>query len=138
MTVPLSGWRPFAVAVLLCAVACASPSTANRQDSSTPSAVPVTDGRQASLPTPVRSGEPAELSRACAAGTTCCPSALVGFCRVGCPNPVPVPIRRVAPNIKTLPQPHPRGSAILELGINEDGRVVSACVLRGLRSDFDQ
>jgi TonB family protein len=40
--------------------------------------------------------------------------------------------------MKTLRQPHPKGVAILELGINEEGRVVSACVLRGVRSDFDE
>lgn len=72
------------------------------------------------------------------AGATCCRSALAGFCRVGCPGPVPVPLRRVSPNIRTLRKPHPKGTAILELGVNKDGHVVSACVLRGLRSDFDK
>lgn len=68
----------------------------------------------------------------------CCPSVLVGFCRVGCPNPVPVLIYPVEPDTNTLQKPSPSGTAILELGINEEGHVVSACVLRGVRSDFDK
>jgi len=69
----------------------------------------------------------------------CCPSALVGFvCRVGCPGPAPVLIRRVAPDTKTFGKQSPSGTAILELGINDEGHVVSACVVRGVRSDFDK
>jgi len=137
MTAFQRGRKHVALAFLLGAAACASPSTADRQARSTTKAVPLKEQRQASAPTP-HSGERPESSRACSAGTTCCPSALVGFCRVGCPNPVPVPIRRVPPNITTLSKPPPKGIAILELGINEEGRVVSACVLRGLRGDFDR
>jgi len=37
-----------------------------------------------------------------------------------------------------LRRPHPSGIAILELGINTEGHVVSACVRRGVRSDFDK
>jgi TonB family protein len=91
-----------------------------------------------SAPAPLQRGGRAESPRPCAAGAPCCPSALVGFCRVGCPGPAPVPLRRVTPNIETLRQQHPNGIAILELGISEEGRVVSACVLRGVRSDFDK
>ena len=36
-----------------------------------------------------------------------------------------------------LAEPHPIGIAIVEIGVNRDGRVVSACVLRGVRSDLD-
>jgi len=34
-------------------------------------------------------------------------------------------------------RPYPSGIAILEIGVNEKGHVVSACVLRGVRPDFD-
>jgi TonB family protein len=91
-----------------------------------------------SAPTPLQRGERVQAPRPCASGATCCPSALVGFCRVGCPGPLPVAIRRIAPNINTVREPRPKGTAILELGVNEEGHVVSACVLRGVRSDFDQ
>jgi TonB family protein len=70
--------------------------------------------------------------------TPCVPSALAGFCRVGCPGRPPTLIRHVEPNLKSVARPYPSGMAILELGINPDGRVISACVLRGVRSDFDK
>lgn len=37
-----------------------------------------------------------------------------------------------------LRRPLPRRVAIAEIGINLDGEVVSACIIRGLRSDFDK
>lgn len=40
--------------------------------------------------------------------------------------------------MKAVARPYPSGIAILEIGINEKGRVVSACVLRGVRWDFDK
>jgi hypothetical protein len=75
---------------------------------------------------------PAEPEEACR------PAALRDFCRVGCPDPGPIPTRRVEPDLKKLQRPLPRGVAILEVGIDLEGRVVSACVVRGLRNDFDK
>jgi hypothetical protein len=83
-------------------------------------------------------GKGAQESRSCEAGAVCCPSALAGFCRVGCPGPPPVPTRRITPDVKNVRPPHPRGIAIIELGVDENGHGVSACVLRGVRTDFDQ
>jgi TonB family protein len=40
--------------------------------------------------------------------------------------------------MKDVARSHPDGLAILEIGINTEGRVVSACVLRSLRPDFDR
>ena len=54
------------------------------------------------------------------------------------PPPHPVAVSRPDPDIRALKRPHPTGVAILELAINKNGRVVSACVLRSLRSDFDK
>jgi hypothetical protein len=83
-------------------------------------------------------GKGAEEPRSCQVGVACCPSALAGFCRVGCPGPPPVPTRRATPDLKNVSPPHPRGTAIIELGVDEKGRAVSACVLRGVRTDFDR
>jgi hypothetical protein len=83
-------------------------------------------------------GKSAAELRSCQAGVACCPSALAGFCRVGCPGSPPVPTRRFAPDLKNVSQPHPSGTAIIEVGVDEKGRAVSACVLRGVRPDFDQ
>jgi len=67
----------------------------------------------------------------------CAPAALSGFCRVGCPGSPPTLIRRVEPDLKSVAGPYPLGVSVLELGVNKEGRVISACVLRSLRSDFD-
>jgi hypothetical protein len=83
-------------------------------------------------------GRGAQAPRSCLAGAACCPSALAGFCRVGCPGPPPVPTRRVGPDLTTVSRPHPDGIAIIELGIDKNGHAVSACVLQGVRTDFDQ
>lgn len=40
--------------------------------------------------------------------------------------------------MKDVARPHLDGAAILEIGVNTDGRVLSACVLRSLRPDFDR
>jgi TonB family protein len=77
-------------------------------------------------------------SHACVPSRACCPAALRGFCRVGCPGPPPDVKSRVAPDLTALLRPLPSGVVILEVGINEKGLVVSACVLRGIRSDFDE
>jgi TonB family protein len=74
----------------------------------------------------------------CVPGDPCCAWAVVGFCRVGCPPPPPVPISSPVPDVAKLPEPHPTGIAIVEIGVSEVGRVVSACVLRGVRPDFDR
>jgi hypothetical protein len=37
-----------------------------------------------------------------------------------------------------LQRPLPTGVAILEIGVDGEGHVVSACVLRGVRQDFDE
>ena len=40
--------------------------------------------------------------------------------------------------MKSVARPYPSGVAVLEAGINVEGTVVSVCVLRGIRSDFDK
>src|SRR5687767_294676 len=67
----------------------------------------------------------------------CCPTALVGFCRVGCPPPPPVAMFLPEPKPSKLGRPYPEGLAVLEIGINDTGHVVSAGVLRGLGPDED-
>jgi TonB family protein len=76
----------------------------------------------------------------CTAKAPCCPyTGTTQFCRVGCSAPTPaVPLSRPGPDIKSLQQPLPTGIAILELGIDERGQVLWACVLHGLRTDFDE
>jgi len=86
-------------------------------------------------PAPLQRGRRDEPPRPCAAAEICCPYRLAGFSRA---EPAPTAIRRVAVNLNQVRRPYPSGIAILEIGINEKGRVVSACVLRGLRSDFDR
>ena len=69
----------------------------------------------------------------------CRPSLLRDFCRVGCPDQTPPTLaRHVAPNTKGLKNPLPSGVTIIELGVDLQGEVVSACVIRGLRADFDK
>jgi TonB family protein len=68
----------------------------------------------------------------------CCPTALVGFRGVGFPPAYPAAIFLPGPKPSKLGRPHPEGLAILEIGINDTGHVVSACVLRGLRPDADR
>jgi TonB family protein len=76
---------------------------------------------------------------ACAPGAACCPARFQsrGFCRVGCPGPPPRLLQRVDPDLTKVARPYPSGVAILEVGIDEKGHVLSACVLRGVRFDFD-
>ena len=88
-----------------------------------------------------RSSQPKPISPipACVAGSACCPwPAGRDFCRVGCPPPHPASVFRFAPDTKALKRPHPTGVAILELAIDKEGHVISACVLRSLRPDFDK
>jgi hypothetical protein len=40
--------------------------------------------------------------------------------------------------MRTVTRPFPSGVVILEAGIDEKGQAVSACVLRGIRSDVDK
>ena len=68
----------------------------------------------------------------------CRPAELRDFCRVGCHDANPKLTRQVALKTDKLRKPEPRGIAILELGITRAGDVVSACVLRGVRDDFDK
>ena len=63
---------------------------------------------------------------------------LRNFCRVGCPDQAPTLTRHVEPNTKGLKHPLPSGAAIVELGVDLQGEVVSACVIRGVREDFDK
>jgi len=56
---------------------------------------------------------------------------------VGCPDPPPILTRHVDPYMQKLRSPVPSGAAILEVGVNLEGEVVSACVVRSLRSDLD-
>jgi TonB family protein len=50
----------------------------------------------------------------------------------------PKRILYVAPDLTTVAKPYPSGVVILELAINEKGVVVSSCLLRGIRADFDK
>lgn len=68
----------------------------------------------------------------------CRPAALRDLCRMCCGGPPPVLTRRVDPSLEGVRRPAPSGIAILEVGIDVDGRVVSACVVRGVRDDFDR
>jgi hypothetical protein len=79
-----------------------------------------------------------ERSGPSGATEACRPRANAGFCRVGCTGAPPVVTRRVSVDLKTVNRPYPGGVAVLELGINDGGRVVSACVLRSVRPDFDK
>ena len=83
---------------------------------------------------------PAAQHHACAPGIACCPAAfqMQAYCRVGCPGPPPKKLLHVAPDLATVAKPYPSGVVILELAINEKGVVVSPCLLRGIRSDFDK
>jgi hypothetical protein len=71
--------------------------------------------------------------------SACRPSALRDFCRVGCPDSSAAltETRHVEPALDGLRRPLPSGVAILELGIDLQGVVVSACVAKGVRDDFD-
>jgi hypothetical protein len=69
----------------------------------------------------------------------CRPSSLQNFCRVGCADQTPPTLtRHVEPNTKRLKHPLPKGATIIELGVDLQGEVVSACVIRSLREDFDK
>ena len=58
---------------------------------------------------------------------------------MGCPDQVPPTLSRyVEPNTKGLKHPLPSGVTILELGVDLQSEVISACVLRSLREDFDK
>lgn len=77
--------------------------------------------------------------RPCKAEVACCPAALRNFVRVGGHPPLPPKlITRVEPDLTKVAKPYPCGVAILELGIDERGYVVSSCVERGVRDDFDK
>jgi TonB family protein len=68
----------------------------------------------------------------------CRPSSLRNFCRVGCPDQAPLLTRHVQPDTKRLKHPLPSGAIIVELGVDLQGEVVSACVIRGVRDDYDR
>jgi hypothetical protein len=73
-------------------------------------------------------------------GDACRPALSSGFCRTyddSCPDPPPRLIGTFKPNVAHVRRPLPSGGVILELGVNLAGEVVSACVVRSLRSDFD-
>lgn len=76
--------------------------------------------------------------RPCTAEVACCPAALKNFVRVGGHPPLPPKlITRVEPDLTKVVRPYPCGVVILQLGIDERGEVVSSCVERGVRDDFD-
>ena len=82
---------------------------------------------------------PAPSSRRSATGVACCRAALSDpICRVGCSGLVPKRIRWDHPDLKTVARPYPEGVVIVEAGIDQKGQVVSACMLRGVRNDFDE
>jgi hypothetical protein len=54
------------------------------------------------------------------------------------PKPYPVQTKHVDPSLKNVHRPLPSGVVILEVGVDLDGKVVSACVMRGVRDDFDK
>jgi hypothetical protein len=69
----------------------------------------------------------------------CRPTVLHDFCRVGCREPEhAVETRHVEPSVKDVHRPLPSGVVILEVGVDLTGKVVSACVMRGVRHDFDK
>lgn len=58
---------------------------------------------------------------------------------MGCPDQVPPTLtRRVEPNTSDLTKPLPSGATIMELGVDLQGEVISACVIRSARKDFDR
>ena len=74
-----------------------------------------------------------------ATDNACRPAALHDFCRVGCSEPQhAVETRHVEPTLQHVHAPLPSGVVILEVGVDLHGKVVSACVMRGIRDDFDQ
>jgi hypothetical protein len=73
------------------------------------------------------------------ADTACRPAALHDYCRVGCSEPRhAVETHHVEPTLTPVPGPPPSGVAILEVGVDLNGKVVSACIMRGVRDDFDK
>lgn len=97
--------------------------------------------RQSTRQNPQRPGVPQArvgTPRPCKADVACCPAALKNFVRVGGYPPLPPKlITRVEPDLTTVARPYPCGVVILQLGIDERGEVVSSCVERGVRDDFD-
>lgn len=74
-----------------------------------------------------------------ATDNACRPAALHGFCRVGCSEPQgAVETRHVEPSPKQVHAPLPSGVVILEVGVDLNGKVVSVCIMRGIRDDFDK
>jgi hypothetical protein len=67
----------------------------------------------------------------------CCRAARQGFA-FEFHGPPPTVVKRVEPDLSTIGLPYPCGIVILEIGINDCGEVVSSCVLRGVRADFDR
>jgi hypothetical protein len=72
------------------------------------------------------------------ADSACRPDALREFCRVGCPDAPPVETHRADPSLDDVRRPLASGVVILELGVGLNGKPVSACVVRGVRDDFDR
>jgi hypothetical protein len=73
-----------------------------------------------------------------ATDTECRPAALHDFCRVGCPEPHAVETHHVEPSLAHVHAPAPSGIVIIEAGVDLSGKVVSACVMRSVRDDFDK
>jgi TonB family protein len=48
------------------------------------------------------------------------------------------PLTQVRPDLSRVVRPYPHGSVELDVGIDARGRVVSVCLVRGLRSDVDR
>lgn len=81
----------------------------------------------------------AHSRRACAPDVPCCRTAFQREpTHAGGHGTPPKRILYVAPDLTTVAKPCPSGVVILELAINEKGVVVSSCLLRGIRSDFDK
>lgn len=73
----------------------------------------------------------------CVPNDFCRPEAVRAFMSVGYPCDPPILLERVDPDLGNVAKPHPQGFVIMEIGIGTRGEVVSACVLRGVRPDFD-
>lgn len=105
-----------------------SPSTVDRR--------PSVDNSRPARSQATASGRAEPGRQPCKPDDPCCPSAHAGF-SYAAPTP-PKLLKRVEPDLATVAKPYPCGVAILEIGVNERGTVVSSCVLRSVRSDFDR
>jgi len=84
--------------------------------------------------------KPQESFAPCKADDLCCPSVMRRQepSRLGSGPPPPTLIKRVESDLAAVARPYPCGVVIMDLAISERGEVVSSCVLRSVRDDFDK